>query len=176
MLFAEQRIGSHVLWYYTPMALPFTRHLKPLAVVYDCMDELSAFAGAPPALRQREAELMKRADLVLTGGQSLYEAKRAPASAGLPVPEQRGRRALRARAAAAADPADQAAHPASAHRLLRRDRRAVRYRAVRGSRGARPDWHFVLLGPVVKIDPRTLPQGPNLHYLGSKQYQELPPI
>ena len=76
MLFAEQGIGSHVLWYYTPMALPFTRHLKPLAVVYDCMDELSAFAGAPPALRQREAELMKRADIVLTGGQSLYEAKR----------------------------------------------------------------------------------------------------
>src|SRR5215216_3609590 len=76
MLFAEQHIGSHVLWYYTPMALPFTRHLKPLAIVYDCMDELSAFAGAPPALQQREAELMKRADIVLTGGQSLYEAKR----------------------------------------------------------------------------------------------------
>ena len=25
MLFAEQHIGTHVLWYYTPMALPFTR-------------------------------------------------------------------------------------------------------------------------------------------------------
>ena len=111
MLFAEQGIGSHVLWYYTPMALPFTRHLKPLAVVYDCMDELSAFAGAPPALRQREAELMKRADLVLTGGQSLYEAKRHlhpqvyPFPSSVDVPHfARARQPQR-------DPADQAAIP-----------------------------------------------------------------
>ena len=96
--FAEQRIGTHVLWYYTPMALPFTRHLKPLAVVYDCMDELSAFAGAPPALRQREAELMKRADLVLTGGQSLYEAKRHLHPQVYPFPSSVDVAALRARA------------------------------------------------------------------------------
>src|SRR5829696_9058653 len=74
-LFEGREIGDHVLWYYTPMALGWTRHLKPLATVYDCMDELSAFKGAPPALREREAELFRRADLVFTGGESLYEAK-----------------------------------------------------------------------------------------------------
>ena len=71
--------GCHdfVAWYYTPMALEFSAHLRPLATVYDCMDELSAFAGAPPGIRDRERALMSRADVVLTGGRSLYEAKRA---------------------------------------------------------------------------------------------------
>src|SRR3954470_9772532 len=69
-------IADYVLWYYTPMALAFTDHLTPLAIVYDCMDELAAFKGAPAVLKDREAELMARASLVLTGGQSLYEAKR----------------------------------------------------------------------------------------------------
>ena len=39
---------------------------------------------------------------------------------------------------------------------------------------SRPDWHFVMIGPVVKIDPATLPTAPNIHYLGSKTYQQLP--
>ncbi len=39
---------------------------------------------------------------------------------------------------------------------------------------ARPDWHLVLIGPVVKIDPATLPNHSNIHYLGGKSYQELP--
>jgi len=73
-LLAEYRVRSYVLWYYTPMAIGFSRHLDPLATVYDCMDELSAFAGAPPEMRRREAALLGRADLVFTGGQSLYEA------------------------------------------------------------------------------------------------------
>ena len=75
VLEAEQ-VGDYIVWFYTPMAMPLLARLRPLAVVYDCMDELSAFAGAPPQLREREAQLMQRADLVLTGGPSLYEAKR----------------------------------------------------------------------------------------------------
>ena len=75
-LIAGEQIRPTSLWYYTPMALAFTRHLEPAAVVYDCMDELSAFAGAPPALRGASGQLLARADIVFTGGQSLYEAKR----------------------------------------------------------------------------------------------------
>src|SRR5213076_445337 len=75
-LLGRQAVRDYVLWYYTPMAVPFTRDLAPSAVLYDCMDELSAFAGAPPELRDNEAELLRRADLVLTGGQSLFKAKR----------------------------------------------------------------------------------------------------
>jgi UDP-galactopyranose mutase len=75
-LIEAEGVSKYVLWYYTPMALPFTTHLAPVAVVYDCMDELSAFKGAPSIITARETELMRRASLVLTGGQSLFEAKR----------------------------------------------------------------------------------------------------
>src|SRR5688572_20529577 len=71
----EQGISDYLLWYYTPMALAFSEHLKPLITVFDCMDELSAFKGAPQEMKDREAELLRRADIVFTGGQSLYEAK-----------------------------------------------------------------------------------------------------
>ena len=76
-LLSAHDITDFVAWYYTPMALDFTAHLRPIATVYDCMDELSAFAGAPPGLRDKEQALLRRADLVLTGGRSLYEAKRS---------------------------------------------------------------------------------------------------
>jgi UDP-galactopyranose mutase len=74
-LLVEQRISDYLLWYYTPMALSFSTHLQPRLTVFDCMDELSAFKGAPQEMKDREAELLRRADLVFTGGQSLYEAK-----------------------------------------------------------------------------------------------------
>src|SRR5215213_723053 len=75
-LFLEHDINDYVFWYYTPMALRFTTHFSPIATVYDCMDELSAFQGADSGLPEWEKELFRRADLVFTGGQSLYEAKR----------------------------------------------------------------------------------------------------
>src|SRR5437879_6465150 len=65
-----------LLWYYTPMAIPFSSHLKPSATVFDCMDELSAFQGAPATLKQNEEEMFRRADIVFTGGHRLYEAKK----------------------------------------------------------------------------------------------------
>src|SRR6266849_749263 len=72
----QENITDYVLWFYTPMALPLAENLQPKTVVYDCMDELSAFLNAPPQLLEREAELLKLADLVFTGGPSLYRAKK----------------------------------------------------------------------------------------------------
>lgn len=58
---------------YTPMALRATERLSPRAVVYDCMEELSAFLDAPRELVDREAKLLERADLdlMLVGGAAL---------------------------------------------------------------------------------------------------------
>src|SRR6266550_9274340 len=75
-LFLDHGIREYVFWYYTPMALTFTNHFTPRASVYDCMDELSAFKGAHSRLPDLEQKLFQRVDLVFTGGQSLYEAKR----------------------------------------------------------------------------------------------------
>jgi glycosyltransferase involved in cell wall biosynthesis len=173
-LFAEHEIRDHILWYYTPMAVAWTRHLQPLAVVYDCMDELSAFKGAPRALRSREAELIRRADLLFTGGQSLYEAKRDlhrsvhafPSS--IDAPHFAQARTINA------DPADQAniPHPRLGFFGVIDERLDIEL--LDGVAAARPDWHIVMIGPVVKIDEADLPRRSNIHWLGGKDYQELP--
>ena len=76
-LFKAHSIQSYVFWYYTPMALAYTANFKPLATVYDCMDELSAFKFAPPELKTFEQQLFKKANIVFTGGNNLYKAKKA---------------------------------------------------------------------------------------------------
>jgi UDP-galactopyranose mutase len=173
-LIAGEGIHNFVAWYYTPMALAFTDHLSPAATVYDCMDELSAFQHAPVALRTRETALMGRADLMLTGGQTLYEAKRDQHHNIHPFPSSvdvdhfaRARRIT-------SDPVDQAAipHPRLGFFGVIDERMDIEL--IAGVATARPDWHIVLVGPVVKINPAALPQQPNVHYLGSKKYDELP--
>ncbi|HSK10440.1 MAG TPA: glycosyltransferase [Vicinamibacterales bacterium] len=171
---AAHGVHRFILWYYTPMALGFTRHLRPVATVYDCMDELSAFAGAPPLLRERELELFARADLVLTGGHSLYEAKRDrhrnvhafPSSVDVPHFGQ-ARRAL-------ADPADQASIPHPRLGFFGVIDERMDLALLSAVAAARRDWHLVLVGPTAKVDPALLPRRPNIHYLGKKGYAALP--
>ena len=173
-LFTEQNITDHVLWYYTPMAVPWTRHLEPLATVYDCMDELSAFRGAPPALREREAELFERADLVFTGGQSLYEAKRTQHKSVFAFPSSIDAQHFAQARAIGVEPQDQAEipHPRLGFFGVIDERMDIEL--IDRVAEARPDWHLVMIGPVVKIDPADLPQRSNIHYLGGKSYTELP--
>jgi UDP-galactopyranose mutase len=173
-LFAEHQIREYVLWYYTPMALGWTRHLKPVATVYDCMDELSAFRNAPRALRDREAELFRRADLVFTGGQSLYEAKRDQHQNVYAFPSSIDRAHFAEARKPMDDPADQAniPHPRMGFFGVVDERFDIEL--LDGISEARPDWHFVIIGPVVKIDEADLPRRENIHYLGGKSYKELP--
>ena len=173
-LFLENAINDYVFWYYTPMALRFTTHFNPIASVYDCMDELSAFRGADSSLPALEKELFRRVDLVFTGGQSLYEAKRNQHRAVYAFPSSIDAAHFGKARTTTVDPADQADIP---HPRLgffgvideRFDRELLDQIASQ-----RPDWHFVMIGPVVKIDPDTLPKHANIHYLGGKKYDELP--
>jgi glycosyltransferase involved in cell wall biosynthesis len=163
-----------VLWYYTPMSLSFTDHLDAPLIVYDCMDELSAFRGAPPELVERENRLMKRADIVFTGGYSLYESKRRHHTNAHPFPSSVDLDHFRAARTIAQDPSDMAGipHPRLGFYGVIDERLDIEL--VDKIAEARPDWHIVLVGPVVKIDPRSLPQRPNVHYPGPKVYDELP--
>lgn len=174
-LMADYGVRDFVLWYYTPMALRFTRHLRPLATVYDCMDELSAFKGASPLLRSLEQELLARADLVFTGGQSLYEAKRDrhPRVYAFPSSIDAAHFA-RARDDSDADPADQAAIPRPRLGFFGVIDERFDTALLDAVARLRPRWQFVMIGPVVKIDPASLPRRPNIHYLGMKSYEELP--
>ncbi len=173
-LFAEAQIQQPILWYYTPMAVPFTHHLPSSAAVYDCMDELSAFQGAHPQLQAWEARLFELADLVFTGGHSLYEAKRHQHANVHAFPSSIEATHFAQARQALPEPSDQAniPHPRMGFYGVIDER--LDLELLDGIAQARPDWHLVIVGPVVKIDEASLPQRPNIHYLGGKSYQELP--
>ncbi len=167
-------IEAPITWFYTPMALEFSRDMLSALTVYDCMDELSAFHGAPPQLRELERELFARADLVFTGGKSLFEAKRHlnpnvylfPSSVDV---------AHFARARAKAhDPDDQARIPGPRLGFFGVIDERMDLALIEGVASARPDWQLLMLGPVIKIDQELLPRRPNIHYLGQKHYEQLP--
>lgn len=162
------------LWYYTPMALPFSRHIEADVTVFDKMDELSAFANAPSLLLALEAELLERADVVFTGGASMHEASAHRHANIRCFPSSIDSAHFVAARGEPVDPADQAGvpHPRIGFFGVIDERMDV---ALVGEVAAmRPDWHFMMIGPVVKIDPATLPVGDNLHWLGGKSYAELP--
>ncbi|MFC7398702.1 glycosyltransferase [Chelatococcus sp. GCM10030263] len=165
---------GRVLWYYTPMAMAFSRDLRADAVVYDNMDELSAFLGAPPRLLALEQELFARADLVFTGGMSLYAAKSGRHKSVHAFPSSIDAAHFGAARQGQADPDDQAgiARPRIGFFGVIDERMNIDL--VREAAELRPDWQFVILGPVVKIDPAVLPRQPNIHWLGPKAYVDLP--
>jgi UDP-galactopyranose mutase len=169
-----ERIRDSLVWLYTPMALPVARTLRPHCLIYDVMDELSAFKGAPPELLEWEAEAYRCVDLVFTGGPSLYRAKRDrhpnvhcfPSSvdavhfgkareAGLDHPEQ-----------------SQKARPRLGFFGVIDER--IDLPLLDRMAQERPEWQLLMVGPVTKIDPADLPRHPNLHYLGQRTYAELP--
>ena len=173
-LMIEQNIQQHVSWYYTPMSLRFSDHLRPAATVYDCMDELSAFKGASPLLRAMESALFRRADLVFTGGQTLYEAKRSQHHSVHAFPSSIDKAHFAKAKEITQEPEDQASIPQPRMGFFGVLDERLDMELLRGIAAARPDWHFVMIGPVVKIDPAELPQAENIHYLGAKSYKELP--
>ena len=205
-------IDDYLVWFYTPMALPLLAELTPQAVIYDCMDELSAFKNAPRQMIQREKALLKRAQLVLTGGPSLYEAKRRLHSAVRCFPSAVDAEHFSPRAPAAntSSPGVSSPHvtmpvmstPPAISPLTVSDRKrspfkedAERLHAsiahprlgffgviderfdaelITAIADAAPNWQLVMVGPVVKIDPSSLPQRANVHWLGQQPYEVLP--
>jgi UDP-galactopyranose mutase len=163
-----------IRWYYTPMMLPFSRHVASAATVYDCMDELANFRFAPPELLGLERELLAAADVVFTGGYSLYEAKRDRHPNIHPFPSSVDREHFNRARAIDAEPDDQAgiARPRFGFYGVVDERMDLDL--IAATADAHPEWSVVIVGPVVKIDPADLPQRANLHYLGGKTYDELP--
>ena len=167
----EQKVGDYWLWFYTPMALPLAAGLSPRGVVYDCMDELNAFKNAPRQLVQRENALFKLADLVFTGGPSLYEHKRNRHPSVHCFASSVDANHF---ASAAVDHAAQAAIPSPRLGYCGVIDERINMDIIAGLAQARPDWQIVMVGPVVKIDPAGLPRHPNIHWLGQQSYEELP--
>jgi len=163
-----------VAWFYTPMALTFAAHLQPDAAVYDCMDELSAFRGAPARMVDMEKRLLARTDLVFTGGRSLFEAKRGRHARVHCFPSSvDAAHFMRAREAQT-EPHDQAgiARPRLGFFGVVDERMDLDLLDRMAAK--RPGWQFMMVGPVVKVEPDMLPRRPNIHWLGGRQYESLP--
>jgi glycosyltransferase involved in cell wall biosynthesis len=170
-------LGSvpQVGWYYTPMALRFSDHVHFPTCVYDCMDELSGFLGAPAELGALERRLFEKADIVFTGGQSLYEAKRDRHDNVHAFPSSIDTAHFHpARLKAAPEPADldRVPHPRIGYFGVIDER--LDLRLLEQVAELLPQWQFVMIGPVAKLDPASLPRRGNIHWLGGKAYGELP--
>lgn len=172
-LVSDYGIEDYLLWYYTPAAVDFTDHLCPPVIVYDCMDELSLFRGASPKLRQQEEALFARASVVFTGGPSLYESKQKQHRNVHCFPSSIDTAHFK-QARHLSDPADQASLPFPRLGFFGVIDERFDAELIKKVADAHPDWQIVLIGPVVKIDPASLPQRDNIHYLGMRSYQELP--
>jgi UDP-galactopyranose mutase len=173
-VFVSELIVEPVLWYYTPMAIGFTSHLRSLATIYDCMDELANFRFASAVLKDREAVLFRKADLVFTGGQSLHEAKRGKHSRVHCFPSSVDIEHFKKARQHRQDPRDQALlpHPRLGYAGVIDER--IDLGLLQNIAAARPDWQLVLVGPVCMISPESLPRLHNIHYLGARPYSELP--
>jgi glycosyltransferase involved in cell wall biosynthesis len=175
-----RRLQVDVAWLYTPMALPLVQATGASGLVYDCMDELAAFKDAPRQLRQRETALLQAADLVLTGGPSLYEAKRGMNPNVHCIPGAVDAAHFAAGNLRPGSDEDLAAqhlqgrlpHPRLGFYGVIDERLDIDLVAALAD--AHPEWAVVMAGPVVKIDPATLPRRTNLHWLGMQPYERLP--
>lgn len=172
----DHNVDNYVAWFYTPMMVDWASKLDPQAVVYDCMDQLSAFRGAPPGLLEAERELFSRADLVFTGGESLYEAKREQHHAVHAFPSSIDVAHFATARGVNAEVEEQAAiaHPRIGFAGVIDERSDLELLASIAD--LRPDWSFVMVGPVVKIEEKDLPRRANIYYLGQKPYGQLPAI
>ncbi len=166
--------GKPIFWYYTPLMYAFSAHVDTAAVVYDCMDELANFRFAPLQLKDAEMELMARADMVFTGGVSLYEAKRHKHRNIHAFPSSVDIEHFRATRDGIAEPADQAGIKGRKLGYYGVIDERLDLQLVAAVAQARPDLSLIFLGPVVKISQEDLPRASNIHYLGLKSYADLP--
>lgn len=173
--FMEKEDGEDFLfWYYTPMALSFTEQLSPALTVYDCMDELSLFKNAPAELKDLEKRLIAKSDVVFTGGHSLYEAKKQQHTNMFPFPSSIDKSHFVKARTNKVQPADQAQVEGIKLGFYGVIDERFDINLIKAVADARPEWNFMLIGPVLKINREHLPKNKNIHYLGQKSYEQLP--
>ncbi|MDB6171475.1 MAG: glycosyltransferase [Chthoniobacteraceae bacterium] len=171
-----RKFARPVQWFYDPMAVvPFAGKMEERAVVYDCMDQLSQFRGAPPELIRRERELLNLADVVFAGGPKIHKAKCLINTnchcygCGVDV-KHFGRAAV----ASTSIPDDLSALPGPRLGYFGVVDERMDYELVAALADAHPEWSVVIIGPWTKVDPATFPQRANLHWFGGRDYQQLP--
>ena len=174
ILFATMNIHRYMLWFYTPMALPLTEDMSADLIIYDCMDELANFKFAQAGLPQLEESLISRSDLIFTGGKSLYNKKKDMHPHVHCFANSIDKHHFAKAQKFEKDPADQKEIPYPRLGFFGVLDERLDIELLKNMCEFRPDWHFIMIGPVVKISEEQLPRADNIHYLGSKKYENLP--
>jgi glycosyltransferase involved in cell wall biosynthesis len=172
----KRTFNNPIQWFYSPFTAPaMLGAFNEIAVVYDCMDELSQFRFAHPDLVRRERLLLANADVVFTGGYKLYESKKRYHTNvhffGCGVDN---RHFGKARLSETPVPADIASLPQPVFGYFGVIDERIDYELIRTVAESRPDASVVMVGPVVKVDAATLPKASNIHWLGQRDYSALP--
>jgi len=170
------RFESPVQWFYDPMTVKaFAGRMGEILTVYDCMDELSKFATAPPEIIERELELLERADVVFTGGRRLFDAKSKFHDNchfyGCGVDWEHFGLALDKDTKVPIEMAS-LKKPVLGYFGVVDER--MDYELLARLADANPDRSVAMIGPVLKVDEQTLPRRKNLHFLGQQAYSDLP--
>jgi glycosyltransferase involved in cell wall biosynthesis len=170
------RFECAVQWFYDPMAAPcFIGKIGERAVVYDCMDELSQFKFAPPEIVAREKVLLASADVVFAGGRKMWLSKsRHNDNAhfyGCGVDVQHFAKARLAETELPADVAN-LKRPILGYFGVVDER--LDYDLIAKLADADPNWQIVMVGPTAKVNPDDLPKRANIHWLGRREYAQLP--
>lgn len=177
-LIEKHELRAPTLWYYTPMMRAFSCHIEAACIVYDYMDELANFRFAPPELATWEAELFSAADVVFTGGASVFDHKRDKHEAirlfpsSVEVSHFGRARTLRASSTHRAPHAPKPEPPTFGFHGVIDER--MDHALLADIADACPEWTFEMIGPVVKIDPASLPVRANIAYSGACDYADLP--
>ncbi len=170
--------GSNtIMWVFSPLADYLVEAAKPHTVlaVYDCMDDLASFKDGTAEMRDREARLLAQADLVFTGGRSMYESRknRHPRvhcfPSGVDIDHYR---AVNDPATLLPDAVASVAQPRLGYFGVLDER--IDWLLIAEIAERRPDWQWILVGPTAKVEESDLPTAPNIHYLDQQQYRDLP--
>lgn len=172
--FEENNISQFTAWYYNPMALIYTDHLNPSVIIYDCMDELSGFKDCPQEMKDWESKLLGLADVVFTGGNAIYNAKKHLHYNIHSFPSSIDHSHFHQARKNLSEPYDQKEIPQPRIGFYGVIEERIDLNMLRDIAILRPEYQFIMLGPVIRLDESLLPRLPNIHYLGKKDYKELP--
>jgi len=161
-------------WFYSAAFVPLLDAFDFESIVYDCMDELTLFKGAPAELLVQEKFLIANAHIVFTGGKSLYESKKTMHGNVFCFPSSVDREHFEKALNGIAIPEDVASltKPIAGYYGVIDER--IDMKLLEETAKMNPDVDFVMVGPLAKITDADLPKPGNIHYPGMRSYEELP--
>ncbi len=163
----ELTSAETAFWYYDAAAFDYTRQLRPTLTIYDCMLEPQCEAES-----RSESNLLLRADVVFTSSETLYRSRRSRSSNIFVFTCSTDLEHFQQARTTSEEPADQAAIPHPRLGFYGMMSSHFDTKLIEDSAALRPDWHFVVIGPAT--EEVHIPKGANIHYLGTKPYEELP--